>query len=80
MLTAYCIVHKRLKKDMRNYRISNSTDKILLPSGCTSPNHSTLAHLGQNYAALELQLSAEDSQQLDQAFPPPKKPTPLQML
>lgn len=44
------------------------------------PKSSTLAHLEQNYAALDIQLSPEELQRLDDAFPPPSKPTPLQML
>jgi diketogulonate reductase-like aldo/keto reductase len=44
------------------------------------PKSSTLAHLEQNYAALDIQLSPEELQRLDDAFPPPRKPTPLQIL
>jgi diketogulonate reductase-like aldo/keto reductase len=44
------------------------------------PKSSTIAHLEQNYAALNLQLSPEDLANLDAAFPPPQQPVPLQML
>jgi diketogulonate reductase-like aldo/keto reductase len=44
------------------------------------PKSSTIAHIEQNYAALNLQLSAEDLANLDAAFPPPQQQIPLQML
>jgi diketogulonate reductase-like aldo/keto reductase len=38
------------------------------------------AHVRENRASLEIQLSAEDLGALDRAFPPPSGPTPLEML
>ncbi|MDP2410465.1 MAG: aldo/keto reductase [Pseudolabrys sp.] len=46
----------------------------------TIPKASTLAHVEENLAALELRLTAADLATLDQAFPPPRKATPLAML
>lgn len=44
------------------------------------PKASSLSHIDQNYAALNLQLTSEDLQALDAAFPPPAKPIALEML
>lgn len=44
------------------------------------PKTSSLEHLEQNLAALELTLGEEDLATLDRAFPPPKQATPLQMV
>lgn len=44
------------------------------------PKSSRIDHVEQNYAALNLKLSADELAALDAAFPPPNKPVPLQML
>lgn len=44
------------------------------------PKSSRIEHIEQNYAALNLKLSADEFATLDAAFPPPTKPTPLAML
>jgi diketogulonate reductase-like aldo/keto reductase len=44
------------------------------------PKTSTMTHVDENMAALDLLLTAEDFAALDHAFPPPKKPMPLDML
>jgi len=44
------------------------------------PKASRIEHVEQNYAALELKLSAEELATLEAAFPPPAKPVPLEML
>lgn len=46
----------------------------------TIPKASTLAHVRENRAALDMVLSDAECAALDQAFPPPRKPTPLAML
>ena len=46
----------------------------------TIPKAGTLAHVRENRAALDLRLSEEDIADLDQAFPPPRGPTPLELL
>jgi diketogulonate reductase-like aldo/keto reductase len=44
------------------------------------PKATTLAHVDENVAALDLLLTHDDFAALDNAFPPPKKPAPLAML
>ncbi len=44
------------------------------------PKSSRIDHVEQNYAALNLKLSAEELAALDAAFPPPTKLVPLEML
>jgi diketogulonate reductase-like aldo/keto reductase len=44
------------------------------------PKSSHIEHAKQNRAALDLKLSTSELATLDEAFPPPAKPVPLQML
>jgi diketogulonate reductase-like aldo/keto reductase len=44
------------------------------------PKAAQLEHLRENRAALDLKLSRRDLAALDEAFPPPKRPAPLEML
>lgn len=44
------------------------------------PKASTTAHIKQNHAALELQLTHDDLTALDKAFPLPSKNSPLELL
>lgn len=44
------------------------------------PKASSLEHVQANHAALELELTAEDLEELDAAFPPPHGPEPLEMI
>lgn len=44
------------------------------------PKSSSIDHVEQNYAALNLKLSEAELATLDTAFPPPAKPVPLEML
>jgi diketogulonate reductase-like aldo/keto reductase len=46
----------------------------------TIPKASTLAHVRENFAALDMVLADEECAALDRAFPPPSKPTSLAML
>ena len=46
----------------------------------TIPKASTLAHVRENRAALDMVLSEAECAAFDKAFPPPQKPTPLAML
>ena len=50
------------------------------PDVIAIPKASDLDHVRENRGALEIQLSAADLAELDRAFPPPKKPIPLQMI
>ncbi len=47
---------------------------------CAIPEAGTVAHVRQNRAALDLKLSELDLLKLDEAFPPPLEPQPLEML
>jgi diketogulonate reductase-like aldo/keto reductase len=44
------------------------------------PKSSRIEHVKQNYAALDLKLSEAELGMLDEAFPPPKRTVPLEML
>lgn len=44
------------------------------------PKAATTAHVRQNHAALDLELSPEDLAELDRAFPPPNAPRALEMI
>jgi diketogulonate reductase-like aldo/keto reductase len=44
------------------------------------PKSSSIKHIEQNYAALNLELSAADLEALDAAFPPPSQQVSLEML
>jgi len=44
------------------------------------PKSSSIAHVEENRAALDLKLSAAELAALDTAFPPPRQPVPLEML
>ena len=46
----------------------------------TIPKAGTLGHVRENFAALEIELTQDDLDELDAAFPPPKEPQPLEML
>ena len=46
----------------------------------TIPKAGTSAHVEEDLAALDLKLTHDDLASLDRAFPPPKKPQPLDML
>jgi len=47
---------------------------------CAISKASTVEHVRENRAALELRLTAEDLAELDAAFPPPSGPRPLEIL
>jgi len=44
------------------------------------PKATTLSHVDDNLAALDLRLTAEDIAALDKAFPPPRRAVPLEIL
>jgi diketogulonate reductase-like aldo/keto reductase len=54
---------------------------VLRNDGVTTvPKAGTPAHVRENHAALELELTDEDLDELERAFPPPTAPQPLEML
>jgi aryl-alcohol dehydrogenase-like predicted oxidoreductase len=50
------------------------------PDVVVIPKASSEAHVRDNHAALELELSGDDLAEIDRAFAPPKRATPLAMI
>jgi len=50
------------------------------PEVIVIPKTSDLKHLAEDYAASEIELSPQEMEELDRAFPPPRGAQPLQML
>jgi diketogulonate reductase-like aldo/keto reductase len=50
------------------------------PDVVVIPKASSEAHVRDNHAALELELTADDLAEIDRSFPPPKRATPLAMI
>ena len=67
-------------------RLGASTSRIALawllrqPDVVVIPKASSEAHVRDNHAALELEISADELEKLDRSFPPPKRATPLAMI
>ena len=67
-------------------RLGASTSRIALawllrqPDVVAIPKASSEAHVRDNHAALELEISADELEKLDRSFPPPQRPTPLAMI
>ncbi|HWN37239.1 MAG TPA: aldo/keto reductase [Gammaproteobacteria bacterium] len=67
-------------------RLGASTSRIALawllrqPDVVVIPKASSEAHVRDNHAALELEISADELEKLDRSFPPPQRPTPLAMI
>jgi diketogulonate reductase-like aldo/keto reductase len=76
--------HRRLKRVAERHEATPSQVAlawILRQEGVVAiPKAGTSDHVRENRAALDLKLTAEDLADLDSAFPPPKGPTPLEML
>jgi diketogulonate reductase-like aldo/keto reductase len=53
---------------------------LVRPGVCSIPKATGPAHVRENAAAGELRLDAEDLSALDQAFPPPRRKVPLDLL
>jgi diketogulonate reductase-like aldo/keto reductase len=47
---------------------------------CAIPKASIKEHVRENCAALDLQLDNEDLKLIDEAFPPPSRPQPLEVI
>ena len=58
-------------------RRSRSRGCFARTASCTIPKAATPAHVRENRAALDLELTREDLATLDRAFPPPTGPRPL---
>jgi diketogulonate reductase-like aldo/keto reductase len=50
------------------------------PGVLTIPKASSVDHVRENRGALEIELTQADLDELDEAFPPPSGPTPLEMI
>jgi len=50
------------------------TDMMVIPKAAT------LEHVRENRAALDVRLTDQDLAELDRAFPPQKRPRPLELL
>jgi diketogulonate reductase-like aldo/keto reductase len=50
------------------------------PDVVVIPKASSEAHVRDNHAALALELTAKDNEEIDRSFPPPKRATPLAMI
>ena len=50
------------------------------PGMSTIPKASSPEHIRENRAALDIQLTDRDCRELDQAFPPPRRKVPLEMV
>jgi aldehyde reductase len=50
------------------------------PGVAVIPKASDVAHVEDNFRALEVVLQADLRAEIDRAFPPPKRATPLQMI
>ena len=80
----------RLVKDRHLRRVAKRQDStpakvalawVLRQDGVVAiPKASRLEHVRENRGALELRLTTTDLAELDRAFPPPTKATPLEML
>lgn len=76
--------HPELKRVAQRHRATPAQVAlawILREKGVIAiPKAGTPEHVRENRAALDLDLTAEDHAALDRAFPPPRGPTPLEML
>ena len=50
------------------------------PDMMVIPKAATLEHVRENRAALHIRLTHQDHAELDRAFPPPRRPRPLELL
>jgi diketogulonate reductase-like aldo/keto reductase len=53
---------------------------VLAKTESAIPEAGTVAHVRQNRASLDLRLDESDMLRLDEAFPPPVSPQPLEIL
>jgi len=76
--------HRALRSVARRHRASAaqvSLAWVLRQEGVMAiPKAATLAHVEENRAALDLRLGTMDLSEIDDAFPPPDGPVPLEML
>jgi diketogulonate reductase-like aldo/keto reductase len=74
VLTAVAIRHRLTTAQIALAWALRQPDMIVIPKAAT------LEHVRENRAAVDVRLTAQDLAELDRAFPPPKRPRPLELL
>jgi diketogulonate reductase-like aldo/keto reductase len=74
VLTAVAIRHRATTAQIALAWVLRQRDMMVIPKA------TTLEHVRENRAALEIRLTEQDLAELDRAFPPPKGPRPLELL
>jgi len=74
VLTAVAIRHRATPAQIALAWVLRQSDMMVIPKAATE------AHMRENRAALDIALTEEDLAELDEAFPPPKGPRPLELL
>jgi diketogulonate reductase-like aldo/keto reductase len=74
VLTAVAIRHRATTAQISLAWALRQPDMMVIPKAAT------LEHVRENRAALDVRLTDQDLAELDRAFPPPKRPRPLELL
>jgi diketogulonate reductase-like aldo/keto reductase len=74
VLTAVAIRHRATTAQIALAWVLRQGDMVVIPKA------STEAHVQENRAALDIELTEQDLAELAKAFPPPKGPRPLELL
>jgi diketogulonate reductase-like aldo/keto reductase len=74
VLTAVAIRHRVATAQIALAWALKQPDMMVIPKAAT------LEHVRENRAALDVRLTDQDLAELDRAFPPPKRPRPLELL
>ena len=74
VLTEVALRHRATTAQIALAWVLRQKDMMVIPKA------TTLEHVRENRAALDLKLTEQDLAQLDRAFPPPKGPRPLELL
>ena len=74
VLTAVAIRHRATTAQIALAWVLRQRDMMVIPKAAT------LGHVRENRAALDIRLTDQDLGELDRAFPPPKRPRPLELL
>jgi diketogulonate reductase-like aldo/keto reductase len=74
VLTTVALRHRATTAQIALAWVLRQKDMMVIPKA------TALAHVRENRAALDIALTEKDLAELDQAFPPPKRPRPLELL
>ena len=74
VLTAVAIRHRATTAQIALAWALRQPDIMVIPKA------TALEHVRENRAALDIRLTNQDLAELDHAFPPPKRPRPLELL